>query len=366
MNDARPLADLTLVEAALRCAPASVHRLFASTPSPAPGTGAPSQTAAAASPSAPLPIPRAHPSLPPSLSPPRPRVLRTPSPHDKAAMTDEIHALWVKGAIAREYDPDVPSADPPSRPARDDRVVLVPPARAPRLGKGGSPESRVAILHSLAHIESWAIDLSWDIVARFGAARSMPRAFFDDFVQVAADEARHFRLLAARLVELGSEYGALNAHDGLWDSAMETAGSLEARLVVEHCVHEARGLDVLPATIEKFRRNGDEPSAQLLEGTIYPEEVTHCAAGVRWFKYLHERDGGERRTKGGAGGGEGEGGEAGSGEEAVARAFHETVWAHFKGVLKPPFNEEARDRAGFGRAWYMPLTKRPAVAGAGA
>ena len=46
--------------------------------------------------------------------------------------------------------------------------------------------------------------------------------------------------------------------------------------------------------------------------------------------------------------------------------FHETVWAHFKGVLKPPFNEEARDRAGFGRAWYMPLTKRPAVAGAGA
>ena len=104
-------------------------------------------------------------------------------------MTDEIHALWVKGAIAREYDPDVPSADPPSRPARDDRVVLVPPARAPRLGKGGSPESRVAILHSLAHIESWAIDLSWDIVARFGAARSMPRAFFDDFVQVAADRA---------------------------------------------------------------------------------------------------------------------------------------------------------------------------------
>ena len=91
------------------------------------------------------PHPARSPVAPSLLSPPRPRVLRTPSPHDKAAMTDEIHALWVKGAIAREYDPDVPSADPPSRPARDDRVVLVPPARAPRLGKGGSPESRVAI-----------------------------------------------------------------------------------------------------------------------------------------------------------------------------------------------------------------------------
>ena len=44
---------------------------------------------------------------------------------------------------------------------RDERVELVPPAKAPRLGKAGTPESRVAILHSLAHIESWAIDLSW-------------------------------------------------------------------------------------------------------------------------------------------------------------------------------------------------------------
>ena len=79
-----------------------------------------------------------------------------------------------------------------------------------------------------------------------------------------------FRMLAARLVELGSEYGALNAHDGLWDSAMETAGSLEARLVVEHCVHEARGLDVLPATIEKFRKNGDEPSASCWRGRYTP------------------------------------------------------------------------------------------------
>ena len=106
------------------------------------------------------------------------------------------------------------------------------------------------------------------------------------------------QMLAARLVELGSEYGALNAHDGLWDSAMETAGSLEARLVVEHCVHEARGLDVLPATIQKFRRNGDEQSAQLLEGTIYPEEVTHCAAGVRWFRLPPRAGKGKRKRRG--------------------------------------------------------------------
>lgn len=87
-------------------------------------------------------------------------------------------------------------------------MTLVEPSKAPRLGKGGSPESRVAILHSLAHIESWAIDLSWDIIARFGAPRAMPREFFDDFVAVAVDEARHFKLLAARLDALGSRRGS--------------------------------------------------------------------------------------------------------------------------------------------------------------
>jgi uncharacterized ferritin-like protein (DUF455 family) len=58
-----------------------------------------------------------------------------------------------------------------------------------------------AILHSLTHIESWAVDLAWDIIARFGqhSAYELPRLFFDDFVAVATDECRHFALLAARL-----------------------------------------------------------------------------------------------------------------------------------------------------------------------
>ena len=139
---------------------------------------------------------------------------------------------------------------------------------------------------------------------------------------MAEDECRHFLLLEARLKELGSHYGALSAHDGLWESASHTSHryrwlyggvlfggqikhrrlctgpmrlkttclcvalifSLPARLAVESCTHEARGLDVLPATIAKFRNNGDEPSAQLLEDIVYPEEIGHCRAGVRWFR----------------------------------------------------------------------------------
>lgn len=66
----------------------------------------------------------------------------------------------------------------------------------------------------------------------------MPRDFFTDFVKVAQDEGRHFTLLAERLKELGSFYGALPAHDGLWDSATATSKDLLARLAIEHCVHE--------------------------------------------------------------------------------------------------------------------------------
>ncbi|CAA6662398.1 unnamed protein product [Spirodela intermedia] len=67
----------------------------------------------------------------------------------------------------------------------------------PKLGTGGSLESRQAILHSLVHTESWAIDLSWE--------------FLTDFVRVAQDECRHFTLLAARLHELGMQSKPLNA-----------------------------------------------------------------------------------------------------------------------------------------------------------
>lgn len=82
------------------------------------------------------------------------------------------------------------------------------------------------------------ICLLQDIIARFGKKEQMPSDFFTDFVKVAQDEGRHFTLLAARLVELGSFYGALPAHDGLWDSAMDTSKDLLARLAIEHCVHE--------------------------------------------------------------------------------------------------------------------------------
>ena len=57
-----------------------------------------------------------------------------------------------------------------------------------------SQESRIAMIHSLANIEQWAIDLSWDIIGRFSPVaignKKLPTEFYDDFLKVADDEAK--------------------------------------------------------------------------------------------------------------------------------------------------------------------------------
>lgn len=201
------------------------------------------------------------------------------------------------------------------------------PRDMPKRRHAGTTATRVALLHALAHIELNAIDLAWDLIARFGGA-GMPKAFLDDWVRVADEEALHFTLLTERLTALGAAYGDLPAHDGLWQAAAETAHDLAARLAIVPMVLEARGLDVTPGTIARLRRAGDEDSAAILQ-RIYEDEIGHVAAGRRWFEHLCAKRG-----------------------KAPAAAWRELVRKHFRGVLKPPFNEGARDKAGFGAGYW--------------
>ena len=218
----------------------------------------------------------------------------------------------------------------PDRPGRPDAPVLLPPRDMPRRSATGA-RGRFALLHSLAHIELNAIDMTWDLVARFAHIR-MPRAFHDDWVQVGLEEAKHLELLIRRLGELGGAYGDLPAHDGLWQAAHETGHDLLARLTVVPLVLEARGLDVSPAMIEKLHLAGDEASAAIL-GVIYRDEKRHVAAGMRWFRFLCHRDG-----------------------LPLERTFQRLVQQNFRGALKPPFNDAARSEAGLTPGFYKPLT----------
>ncbi|XP_061409726.1 uncharacterized protein LOC133343838 isoform X3 [Lethenteron reissneri] len=167
------------------------------------------------------------------------KILSTPDPEEKVQLTLEVQRRWEAGELEA-----VGCWIPPDQPPRAADLAVLEPGRIKR-GKGGTLGSRIALLHSLANIEQWAIDLSWDIIARFSDVRTadetpLPRQFFNDFVKVAGDEAKHFKLLETRIRALGSHFGALPVHNGLWQSARETSRDLRARLAVVHMVHEAR------------------------------------------------------------------------------------------------------------------------------
>lgn len=138
------------------------------------------------------------------------------------------------------------------------------------------------------------IDLAWDIIARFARCEIngavLPDDFIRDWAKVAEDEAKHFSLLVALLDRRGVQYGDHTVHAGLWDSAIETAHSLRSRLAIVAMVHEARGLDVNPVTIEKFRKAGDLEAVAALE-IIHNDEVTHVTAGHKWFSWVCEQQG---------------------------------------------------------------------------
>lgn len=178
-------------------------------------------------------------------------------------------------------------ADWPDRPGRPERPLLVTSRQLAKRSTA-TPEGRIALLHALAHIELNAIDLALDIVGRFGTTLEIGAEstdFATDWLGVARDEAKHFLMLADRLEAMGSQYGALDAHDGLWQTALASRDDVVERLAIAPLTHEARGLDVTPTLIIKLRGAGDEAGAAVLD-VIYRDEIGHVAVGYRWFGHV--------------------------------------------------------------------------------
>ena len=255
-------------------------------------------------------------------------VLTCADPREKTARS-RAHAEAWRAARAGGRTPPIGRAEPPGHPARPDRPELLDPRDVPKR-KPGSPAGRIALLHAVAHIELNAVDLHWDIIARF-AHIPLPMGFYDDWVRAADEESKHFNLVADCLEGLGSHYGALPAHRGMWRAAEDTADDLLGRLAIVPMVLEARGLDVTPGMIEVFERAGETGSVAALK-TIYAEEVGHVAYGSKWFHFLCGRDNRDPQP-----------------------VFHSLVRRYFHGGLKPPFNEEKRAEAGIPPDFYWPL-----------
>ncbi|OXG29357.1 hypothetical protein C360_05473 [Cryptococcus neoformans Bt15] len=316
------------------------------------------------------------PSLPPQLSHTAPNlpdplptsllafahlILRTSDPQLKCLLTREavtrLRAGQLKsirptmGEIKRERENGGLVDEPPRE------VEIIAPGKTPRRGKGGSEKSRILMLHALANIEQYAIDLAWDIIARFAHVEvngeRLPIEFFLDWAKVAEDEAKHYTLLARRLVEMGSYFGAHTGkcydlhspytffaghspldlvHAGLWESATQTACSLSARIAIIHLVAEARGIDMNPLTLAKLQAAGDAESSKVLE-IIHADEITHVTTGHRWFTWLCAKQG----------------------LDPIA-TFRSEVETNFRGKIKGPFNTEDRLKAGLTPDFYEDLT----------
>jgi uncharacterized ferritin-like protein (DUF455 family) len=200
--------------------------------------------------------------------------------------------------------------------------MLVAPRDLPRR-RLGTLNGRIALLHAVAHIEFYAIYLAWDIIYRF---RGLSDQFYLDWLHVASDEAIHFALICDRLRELGSDYGQLPAHKGLWNVAVNTADDLLARLALVPRYMEARGLDATPGMVERLIKHGDQVSADLLQ-RIVDDEVTHVRYGSEWFAHVCA----QRCLN-------------------PEQAYFECLEQYLQGTLRGPFNHELRKQAGFSQA----------------
>lgn len=244
------------------------------------------------------------------------QVILQTDPGLKCSLTHQLRQDWLGGLLGRSDNDAIKDLDTPGRPDKPD---LVDPRYVEKRSLA-TEQGRIVMLHSFAHIEFNAINLALDAAYRF---RDMPDEFITDWLQVASEEAHHFNLINDYLHDLDSFYGAFSAHNGLWDMVCKTRHDVLHRMALVPRVMEARGLDVTPGMMEKFRQKGDQRAVSILQ-VIYEEEIGHVAIGNRWYQYCCERS-----------------------QLDPQETFRSLIEAYFGGRLRGPFNWPARLAAGF-------------------
>jgi len=235
----------------------------------------------------------------------------------KANQVRALAIAWQQNQRNIDTDISIVASLPiPGRPEKPDLI-------APRLVKHramNTAEGRAALIHALAHIEFNAINLALDAMWRFN---KMPLAFYTDWLKVADEEAYHFSLLNAHLQTLGYTYGDFDAHNSLWEMAEKTQESVLARIALVPRTMEARGLDASPPLRNKLAQAGDTKAAEILD-IILRDEIGHVAIGNAWFHWLCVQQ-----------------------NLAPVETFNALCMQYQAPKLRPPFNLDARRKAGF-------------------
>ncbi len=244
--------------------------------------------------------------------------LQHAAPEQKISCVKQLVSDWREGELTRKSAPLEPIGEP-GRPARP---RLVAPRDLPRR-KLTSAQGHAALIHAICHIEFNAINLALDAVYRF---RELPDDFYSDWLRVAEEEAYHFGLLREHLRTLEQDYGDFDAHNGLWEMAVDTAHDAMIRMALVPRVLEARGLDVTPGIMQKLADIGDDEAVTVLK-IIQRDEIGHVEIGTRWFRYLCE----QRKLE-------------------PESTFRDLLSQYMKGKIKGPLDRQARRQAGFSEA----------------
>ena len=244
------------------------------------------------------------------------QVLQCRDPDEKIRLAQQVAEQWQAGELSLTGSQAVERLPIPGRP---DQPTLVSPQKMPRRSMN-SQAGRNALIHAVTHIEFNAINLAWDAVYRFA---DMPKDFYSDWISVGLDEGRHFLMLRDYLRDNGSDYGELQAHNGLWEMAFKTDHDVLTRMALVPRVLEARGLDVTPGMLTKLESAGDARAVEHLQ-LILREEIGHVRIGSRWYHYCCKQRGVEPQSH-----------------------FRELVKTYMSGLPRGPLNIEARLMAGF-------------------
>lgn len=244
----------------------------------------------------------------------------------KRAKLAELLALTKQNKFCTESQYPVDVVADAGRPVLP---LLVHPSQVPRR-RLGSEAGRIGLIHAVAHIEFNAVNLALDAAYRF---RGMPQDYYRDWIRVAYEESVHFELLVNRLHELGTDYGAMPAHGGMWEMAVATNYDVMVRMALVPRVLEARGLDVTPAMVDKLTTHGDHATVKIFK-RILREEIDHVRIGNRWFQVECESRG-----------------------LAPVKTFSDLLRKHGRIALRGPFNREARLAAGFSESELLELTE---------
>lgn len=177
-----------------------------------------------------------------------------------------------------------------TKPSYHPFCTSVPPQDVPKRKNLTSKDGQINLIHAVAHIEYSAIDLALDSAYRFC---NLPKSYYDDWLEVADDEIRHFLMLDKLLKDLDSSYGSINVHDALFEAGQKTISLVERMAVVPRYL-EANGLDATPMILKKLKKLPKSESIEKIIdvlSVILDEEIAHVKKGDVWFTYVCGKEG---------------------------------------------------------------------------